>query len=256
MFGAIFALIGQVAGSWFAKEGNNRAAKRGARSEDAINALDAIDAEEERARISALEKQAQPGMNYLRGLISQDPSMVTPEQQQVIDEGMRDTIRTISPGLRGSGRTTTNIVRAVEDNTRNKFLTQNKNQSIDAAGRLQGMMMPISGAYSDLYKNRGRNRRDSMRNKYEIQGNADTANAGIASNTAGGAIGAVGGIFNADAPAGGTDYSGAQGSPAELGGALPEQNFTATSAMSRLFADDEGRRRKYGGSSSTDVRAN
>lgn len=252
MWGAIFSLIGNVAGAWFESEGNKSAAKRTARTEAALRELDRLDAEADQERLRELEKQARPGMKYMQQVIASDPSMVSPEQQQVIGEGMRDTVRAISPGMRGSGRATTAIVRDVEQNTRNRFLTENEANRATAATRLQGMMLPLSSARTAISDRLGAGRRGSLRIASDSAGNRDTANAAIASGTVGSAIGSIGGMFDVDKPPGGTGspadggYDGSQGSPSDLGGAL--------GVLSRTFAKDEGRERKYDKSSRGDVR--
>ena len=251
MFAAIFALVGNLASSWFQADGNRRAAKQRGRDEYAMQELDRIAAAEEQAKIDDLRKQAQPGMNYLRGLISQDPNQLTPEQEQVMEETRRDAVRSISPGLRGSGRATTAIVRNVEENSRNKFLTDNRNQSINAAGWLHGMMNPLlSSSLSASDRLSGRRGNSMLRSSYD-RANATTANANLAGETAGAMIPIAGQAFGVDNPAPATDYSGAQGQPADLGGSLDPN---AMSAITRYMADSDGRERKYKQSSNIDAR--
>jgi hypothetical protein len=126
-----------IAGALIGADANADAAERVARANREATAAQIAGNDRAGQRFETLRQDTQPGMSYLRGVVTAPPGTLTPFQAQQMDEARRTTTnRLATSGLRGSGRATVAAFRGVESDLRNRFVEANRNRADTAAGTL------------------------------------------------------------------------------------------------------------------------
>lgn len=143
------------------------------------------------ARLEGQRKETAAGIANLRKIAAGDPGQMTQGQQLAIDEGRQNTLRAISPGLRGSGRTVTSAIRNVEAGTRGRFIDANRARQDMASKQLFGAGNVALRDMNAIDTGMGNIMGESYRREGDIGAQEQVARGRIGQDT----IGAMGRIF-------------------------------------------------------------
>lgn len=158
------------------------------------------------ARLEPLRAQSEPAISYLRRVMAQDPSMLTPAQQTMRADLMRRANTTLaSSGLRGSGRAVTASIRDVDRRLHDDAYGENLRRADTAAGRLAGVHTSAVGDQAGIDRQISGDRAraverggDAFAGATRTAGEAD-AGAGIANaNQWGSAMGMISSLMAQD----------------------------------------------------------
>lgn len=164
----------QIAGSLLASDANQDAAERIAQgsNEAAQIAADAYlrgakitDEGHQRAqeRLQPLATTSAPAIAYLRRVMAQDPSMLTPAQQTMRADLLRRASNTLATsGLRGSGRAVTASIRDVDRRFRDDSYGENLRRADQAAGQLAGVHTSTVGSIADIDRRAAQDRANAV----------------------------------------------------------------------------------------------
>lgn len=191
MWAAIIQGVITLAAAYMQKKANERAMKlmmeAEQRNRDIQEAKNAIAT----ARLERQRKETAAGVANLRKISARDPGQMTQGQDLAIEEGRRDTLRAISPGLRGSGRTTTAAIRNVEAGTRGRFIDANRARQDRASSLLFGAGNVALRDMNAIDTGMGNIMGESYRRGGEIQAGEQIDRGKIGQDT----LGAMGRIF-------------------------------------------------------------
>lgn len=163
------SIISSVVGGQRVAQANTRAAQLSENSNAAaLNEL-------RNTREQAVNLGA-PGVQYLRNVVSRDPSMLTPAQTQAISDSQREFNR--GPALKSyGGRAYSRMFADMSGRMRAGAVQQNQQRSDSAAGNLSGITrqgLSMSPAIAQVQSRAG-----------DAAGNAMTANASTEADTMG-----------------------------------------------------------------------
>ena len=131
-------------------------------------------------RFNTVQEQAAPAQSYLRQQMVSDPSMLTPEQQQSLEDSRRDTGAALSAsGLRGAGRAQVAALRQVEADQRAGFFDQNQRRADAAAQQLSGQYTTALTNAANLDASTGRAYGSAVSGAADASAGVRTANAGL-----------------------------------------------------------------------------
>ena len=195
--------IASIGGSLITSNANKSAAKTAAsaNTEAARLANESIDKQiaAERQGIAEgdvyygqTQQQAQPGLQYLRNVIS-TPQSLTPEQiaeRQDLIRRVTNSSQVAGSALRGSGRSFVDALRAIEGDFTNKALAINKARADNAAGQFTAPYFNSLGAQAGAHATAGRSVGQDIAQQGANAGNALTssANAANQASTANGTL--------------------------------------------------------------------
>ncbi len=137
---------------------------------------------------------AAPAIQTMKQNLSRDPNQLTPQQQISLDDSRRSAIRSISPGLRGSGRAVAAINDDLTNRTKANFVEKNRQtqqHNADALATNQGAAYAARGNVATLQANAGANTGKAMADTGAVNANADTATGSTAAST----LGSIGSII-------------------------------------------------------------
>lgn len=170
------------------KQAASTAAEGNAQATQAIRESNRVAQE----RLARLESAGQPGVQYLRTVIAEDPNMLTPAQQLQLDESRRQATNTLrNSGLSGSGRAVTASIRRVEEGGRGQMVEQNRNRSDRAAQELARLSTGATSNMANIDMGTGTAVSQGILNTANDNANATVANAGVTQGT----LSAIGSIF-------------------------------------------------------------
>lgn len=129
------------------------------------------------ARYDAIAAQGQPGNAYLRTVMAQDPTKLTPQQQLTLAEQQRQQANILNTGpLRGSGRAITASLNNGAAKTQGDMIARNTGRADDAARVLSGQGQQASMQAAGVPLQVGQ-----AMGQGEMQASNAAANAGLAS---------------------------------------------------------------------------
>lgn len=137
-------------------------------------------------RYAAIQQQTAPAQSYLRGVVVQDPTRLTPLQENQMADLRRDTNAALAAsGLRGAGRATVAAIRQVEDQARNRMVDGNRARQDSAASQLSGQFNSAATNSANLDAATGRATGSALRYVGGTGAGATVANEQITGKTMG-----------------------------------------------------------------------
>lgn len=192
--GAIAGGVATLGGALISSSANERAAEKSAAAAKAQ--ADAITAGNQAAqqRFETVQAQTQPGLDHLRGVVTNSQGL-TPEQQRELEDVRRRSLDTISrSGLRGSGRAVTAALRGVEEGYVGRAIESNRSRADAAAGRLANPYFDAAGNMANLDASTGR-----AQGSAAMSAGLDDAAAGLATGSVRGqALGDIASLIASD----------------------------------------------------------
>lgn len=175
----IAEIAAPIAGTIMASNANREAARiaqRGAeQSAEAIAAANAL----AQQRFEQMQGMAQPGVDYLRNVVT-TPQGLFPEQQQALADLRREMPRRLNAvGLRGSGRAAVSAFRDVESRFVNDALARNRGRRDAAATGLAGPFFNAGSQAAGLDSQTGQAQANALTQAANVNANAETANAAL-----------------------------------------------------------------------------
>lgn len=143
-------------------------------------------------RLSALQGQGQPGIDYLRTVVAGNPATLTPAQQiakERLARGMN--ARMAVGGLRGAGRTNAAIFKQTMSDFDANAQEANQRRQDAGAGALSSIATGATTNMANLDTGSGRAMADAALRSGEAAAGATTANAGVMAETMGNVIGSI-----------------------------------------------------------------
>jgi hypothetical protein len=183
MWGAIISGVVSLVGGYMQTNANEQTMEQSLEYQMlAQQAQDAKDAEA-KLRYDQMRDKTAGGVRTLQESATSDPGQLSPFQRQTLDESRRDTVRMMPKSLRGSGRTTTAMVRNVEEGVRNKMIEGNIDRKQRAATTLAGMYPTSVAGGANAAMSQGQNLSQNYINQGNTVTGATTANADVNAQT-------------------------------------------------------------------------
>lgn len=188
----IIPAVAQAGGAFLAADANRDAAEEARAAAESQAAAVREGNRLAQARYEQRRQASEPAMAYLRQVMAQDPSTLSPQQQRQFDDFMRGSnARLAASGLRGAGRAGVAAVNEGAAQYRANAFGQNQQRSDSAARTLASDFQSVDNNLAGLDRDTARATGDAAMRGGMYGANAGVANAG----QLGSAIGAISTLF-------------------------------------------------------------